>query len=163
MGIHDTKTRKLINLHIDRRWAANNGRLRLADVRNDVRVAHPYRDWHLTDVHAACNDYLGAAIREEMQQPMSQHFKEMHDIYVPKKYREILSRQPRGFFSRVTCEWVDALLATPDDWAHGEDARVDLARSVLSASEVFKENHDALRDAGASCWMELLQKKEEAA
>src|SRR5689334_854994 len=113
MSVHDTKTRQLINLHIDRLWAANNGRLKLADVRNEVRVAHPYRDWHPSDLHTACNDYLNTAIRAEMKQPMSQHFKETHEIYVPKKYRTIIGGQPRGFYNRATGEWIDSLKATP--------------------------------------------------
>lgn len=158
MTVHDKKLRQLICLTVDRHWAKNNGRLRLADVRNEVRVTRPYRNWDELEIHTACNAHLSNAIKDVMKEPMSEHFKETNGIYVPRKYREIISGQPRGFYNRATGEWIDSLLATPEDWEEGEDARMDLAKQVVSAAEPFKENARLLRSEKARCWLDLLKR-----
>jgi hypothetical protein len=159
MSIHDSKLRHAINLTIDKHWAANKGVLDLTEVRNEIRVIRPARDWHPMDRHTMENAWLGDAIKTVIKEPMSQQFAEAHGIYVPRRYRLVFNRQPRGFYVRSINKWVDSLYASPRQWDEGEDARVELGRAVIIASDLFRENAKLLRQEEARYWMDLLKRE----
>ena len=159
MSVHDKKLRDLINLTIVRHWASHDGRLKLKDVINEIRISYPYRKWSEIDVHTACNAYLGSNVKGEIQHPMSKHFVEVNDVYVPKAFRKRVEEMPRGFYNRATNEWIDSLDATAEDWEEGEDARLELAKFVGEAAEPFKLNARLLKTEGVRTFRELFKRK----